>query len=77
MAFPTTGIFDLGHPANGFFILGGHYFGQFKSRPMPPELPGSVAAVYKWFLAPVRWPFWCILGCFVAKKTLTPTREVL
>jgi hypothetical protein len=57
MAFPTTELFGLGYPANGFFIFGGHFFRQFKS--ILHELPGSVAGVYKWLLTPSRWPFWC------------------
>jgi hypothetical protein len=77
MAFPTTELFGLGYPANGFFFFGGHIFRQFKSGLMPPELPGSVAGVYKWFLTPGRWPFWYFWGCFVAKNPLTPTQEML
>jgi hypothetical protein len=37
------------------FFFGGHISRQFKSRVMLPELPGSVAGVYKWFLTPGRW----------------------
>ena len=77
MAFPTTELFGLGYPANGFFFFGGHIFRQFKSILLLRELPGSVAGVYKWLLTPGRWPFWCFLGCFVAKNPLTPTQEVL
>jgi hypothetical protein len=62
-----------------FFIFGGHIFRHLKSRPMPPEFPGCVdlAGVYTWLLTPARWPFWCFLGCFVAKNPSTPTQEVL
>ena len=60
-----------------FFIFGDHIFRQFKSILLLRELPGSVAGVYKWVLTPGRWPFWCFLGCFVAKNPLTPTQEVI
>jgi hypothetical protein len=54
--------------ANGFFNFRRSYFSAvqvytFTSR----ELPGSVAGAYKRLLGPGRWPFWCFLGCFVAK----------
>jgi hypothetical protein len=77
MAFPTTELFGLGYPANGFLFFGGHIFRQFKSTLLLRELPGSVAGVYKCLLTPGRWPFWCFLGCFVAKNPLTPTQEML
>ena len=60
-----------------FLIFGDHIFRQFKSILLLRELPGSVAGAYKWLLTPGRWPFWCFLGCFVAKNPLTPTQEVL
>jgi hypothetical protein len=44
-------------------------FRQLKCR---TELPQGV---YKWLLAPGRWPFWCFWGCFVAKNPSTPTQE--
>jgi hypothetical protein len=62
---------------NGFLLFGGNIFRQFKSILSLRVLPGSVAGVYKWLLTPGRWPFWCFLGCFVAKNPLTPTQEVL
>jgi hypothetical protein len=62
MAFPTTELFGLGYPANAFFV-----FRQFKTILLLRELPGSVAGAYKWLLGPGTWPFWCFLGCFVAK----------
>jgi hypothetical protein len=52
MAIPTNELFHLGYPANRFFVSGGHDFGN--SRLMLPELPGSVAGVYKWLLTPDR-----------------------
>jgi hypothetical protein len=30
MAFPTTELFGLGYPANGFLFFRGHKFRQFK-----------------------------------------------
>jgi hypothetical protein len=47
-----------------FLFFGGHIFRQFKSRPMPPELPGSVAGVYKWLLTPGRSWQMAVFGAF-------------
>ena len=41
---------------NGFLFFGGLIFRQFKSILLLRELLGSVAGVYKWLLAPGRWP---------------------
>jgi hypothetical protein len=35
---------------NGFLFSDGHIFRQLKCRTELPELPGSVAGVYKWLL---------------------------
>jgi hypothetical protein len=61
MAFSTTEVFDLGYPANGNFFSVVICFGSLSQNQclLPPKLPGSVAGVYKWFLTPGRWPFWC------------------
>jgi hypothetical protein len=77
MDFSTPNFSTSDIRPTDFLIFSGHIVRQFKSRPMPPELPGSVAGVYKWLLTPGRWPFWCFWGCFVAKNPLTSTQEVL